>query len=163
MTVTGAPATATERFLDVMSEHATSVAVVSARRADGTPGGLLVSSLCSYSARPPSLLVAVDAASRSYPMMVACRGFGVHLLGDGDAALARTFASRSPDKFAGLDWRWDDDVPRIGGVNAYLRCRVTAVFPHGDHAVVIGEVDEMATAPGPPLVHYRRRLGWTLS
>ena len=163
MTATPALVPATEFFRDLMSEHATSVAVVTARRPSGAPGGLLVSSLCSYSTRPPSLLVAIDAASRSYPMMVNCRGFGVHLLGRADAELARTFAGPAADRFADQDWTWDDDVPRLAGARAYLRCATSAVLPHGDHAVIIGEVTDLEAVPGEPLIHFRRSLGWSLS
>ena len=37
--------------------------------------------------------------------------------------LARVFAGKGDDKFAGLDWRWDEDVPELRGTLAYLRCR----------------------------------------
>lgn len=162
MTATRALVPATEFFRDLMSEHATSVAVVTARQVSGAPGGLLVSSLCSYSTRPPSLLIAIDAASRSYPMMVHCERFGVHLLGRAHATLARTFAGRAPDRFADQDWTWDDDVPRLAAARAYLRCATTAVLPHGDHAVIIGKVTDLAAVQGEPLIHYRRSLGWSL-
>ncbi|MET9467993.1 flavin reductase family protein [Streptomyces sp. NPDC006544] len=151
-------------FTEAMARLVSGAAVISGRRADGSPCGLLVSSLSSYSVAPPSVMLALACGSRTYRAMDARVGasFGAHLLGSGDEALAKVFAGRSEDKFAGLDWDWDDGTPRLAGVPVYLRCRVSAVFPHGDHAVLVGEVAGCAVADADPLVYYRRRLDWRL-
>jgi flavin reductase (DIM6/NTAB) family NADH-FMN oxidoreductase RutF len=47
-------------------------------------------------------------------------------------------------------------------VVAYLRCGRAAIKRHGDHAIVIGEVQHVETAPHEPLVYLRRRMGWRL-
>ncbi|MEV7546768.1 flavin reductase family protein [Streptomyces sp. NPDC089915] len=153
-----------EPFTEAMARLVSGVAVVSARRADGSPCGLLVSSVSSYSVAPPSVLLALARGSRTYRAMDARVGtpFGVHLLGSADEALAKVFAGRSEDKFADVPWNWDEDTPRIEGVPVYLKCRAAAVFPHGDHTVLVGEVDGCALADGDPLVYYRRRLDWRL-
>ncbi|MEU9301965.1 flavin reductase family protein [Streptomyces sp. NPDC048269] len=153
-----------ERFTEAMSRLVSGVAVVSARRADGRPCGLLVSSVCSYSVRPPSVLVALARSSRTCRELDPRPGtpFGVHLLGAADAALAAVFAGGAEDKFAGLPWSWDDRVPRLLGVPVYLNCRAGAVFPHGDHVILVGEVGDCGLGEGEPLVYYRRRLDWLL-
>ncbi|WP_158717898.1 flavin reductase family protein [Streptomyces sp. NRRL F-2664] len=151
-------------FTEAMSRLVSGVAVVSARRGDGRPSGLLVSSVCSYSAAPPSVLVALARTSRT------CREiaegpdayFGVHLLARSHAALARTFAGSSQDKFADVLWDWDGTVPRLTGVPVYAKCRAGAVLPHGDHVIVVGEVVDCAVAEDDPLVYFRRRLDWSL-
>ncbi|MDT0268673.1 flavin reductase family protein [Streptomyces sp. DSM 44915] len=158
----GQPRTGGAPFADVMAALASGVAVVTTGHPDLTPHGLLVSSLCSYSADPPSLLVSVAETSRSYPALTEGAAFGVHLLGRGDAALAALFAGRG-DKFARLAWSWDGTVPRLAGHRAYLRCARAATFQHGDHAVVIGEVVHCEPDHDEPLVYYRRRLGWQLT
>lgn len=151
-------------FTEAMARLVSGAAVISGRRADGSPCGLLVSSLSSYSVAPPSVMLALARGSRTYRAMDARVGtsFGAHLLGSGDEALAKVFAGRSEDKFAGLAWDWDDGTPRLAGVPVYLKCRVSAVFPHGDHAVLVGEVAGCAVADAEPLVYYRRRLDWRL-
>lgn len=163
--VTIAQPIATAVFTDVMARLTAGVAVVTARRSDGEPCGLLVSSLCSYSVAPPSVLVAIDQTARSYPALCAAREFGVHMLVAAQAELADVFASRERRKFDRVDWTWDGAVPRLAGPGDYLRCRASAVVVHGDHAVVIGEVDrcESHAEPMEPLVYYRRRLGWRLT
>ncbi|WP_060180746.1 flavin reductase family protein [Streptomyces sp. IMTB 1903] len=151
-------------FTEAMSRLVSGVAVVCARRGDGRPSGLLVSSVCSYSADPPSVLVALARTSRTCREITAEPDayFGVHLLARSHAALARTFAGSSRDKFADVLWDWDGTVPRLAGVPVYAKCRAGAVLPHGDHVIVVGEVVGCAVAEGDPLVYFRRRLDWSL-
>ncbi|MEV7170468.1 flavin reductase family protein [Streptomyces sp. NPDC093224] len=151
-------------FTEAMSRLVSGVAVVSARRGDGRPSGLLVSSVCSYSADPPSVLVALARTSRTCREITAGPDvhFGVHLLARSHAALARTFAGSSGDKFADVLWDWDGTVPRLAGVPVYVKCRAGAVLPHGDHVIVVGEVVGCAVAEDDPLVYFRRRLDWSL-
>ncbi|MEU7019982.1 flavin reductase family protein [Streptomyces sp. NPDC046203] len=158
------PGVFVERFTEAMSRLVTGVAVATARRSDGRPIGMLVSSLCSYSVRPPSVLMAVADGSRTGRELCARPGmdFGVHLLGADDEALARVFAGGADDKFADVLWEWEGDVPRLLGVSGYLRCRVAAAFPHGDHTALVGEVSSCAPGEGQPLVYYGRRLDWRL-
>lgn len=151
-------------FTEAMSRLVSGVAVVSARRNDGRPCGLLVSSVCSYSAAPPSVLVALARSSRTCQELAAGPGafFGVHLLARAHSALARTFAGSSEDKFADVLWEWDGQVPRLAGVPVYAKCRAGVLLPHGDHVIVVGEVVDCSVAEGEPLVYFRRRLDWSL-
>jgi flavin reductase (DIM6/NTAB) family NADH-FMN oxidoreductase RutF len=155
----------TEKFMDGMAHLASGVAVVSARCADGRPCGLLVSSVCSHSVDPPALLVSLARSSRTYGEIGTRVGapLGVHVLGAADAALARTFAGDAVDKFTGVLWSWDGAVPRLSGVPVYLRCRVSAVFPHGDHAILVVGVTRCDVLGGAPLIYFRRRLDWRLT
>ncbi|MFJ2959767.1 flavin reductase family protein [Streptomyces sp. NBC_00669] len=162
----GGDAALTAVFTESMARLASAVAVVTVRRADGAPCGLLVSSVCSYSVAPPSVLVAVAESARACPALaVVGAAFGVHLLSAADRATAELFARRGADKFAHTRWSWDGPVPRLADVPSYLRCVSTAVLHHGDHAVVVGEVVRCVPAPAEddPLVHYRRRFGWRLA
>ena len=153
------------RFTDVMARLVSGVAVVTARGTAGEPCGLLVSSLCSYSVAPPSVLAVIDRAARSYAALRAAPEFGVHLLTASQTELARVFAGRSPHKFDAVPWEWDGTVPRLAGPGDYLRCRTDTVLDHGDHAIVIGRVSHCAPPPeaARPLVYYGRVLGWRLT
>lgn len=162
MSVDAAPAGLTAEFAEAMSRLVSGLAVVTARRPDGEPCGLLVSSLCSYSAKPPSVLTAIDQAARSYPALVTSERFGVHLLDDGQAGVAGVFAGRAERKFDGLDWGWDCAVPRLWKAPVFLLCATATVLHHGDHAAVIGTVVRCQSRPGQPLVYYRRRRDWEI-
>lgn len=149
-------------FADAMARLVSGVAVVTARHADGRPCGLLVSSICSYSAAPPSLLVVIGRERASHPALVECAQFGVHLLGREHGEIAARFARPGPDKFAGMDWDQCGSVPRLRDVPVFLSCARRSVLPEGDHTIVIGDVTEVSGRPGEPLVYYERRLDWRL-
>jgi flavin reductase (DIM6/NTAB) family NADH-FMN oxidoreductase RutF len=153
-----------ELFREAMSHLASGVAVVTTRRPDGRPCGIAATSLTSYSAHPPSLLVSVWHASRCHAALAACERFGVHLLRSDEIELAHGFADReAEDKFAGLEWRWDGDVPELAGTLAYLRCRRVANFARYDHTILIGDVESGSHEGGEPLVYFDRHMGWRVA
>jgi flavin reductase (DIM6/NTAB) family NADH-FMN oxidoreductase RutF len=152
----------TELFHEAMASLASGVAVVTARRADGTPCGLAATSVSSYSANPPSLLVAIGHESRCHGALEACERFGVHILHSGEEDVARVFAGRGEDKFGGLDWRWDRDVPELAGALAYLRCRSAERFTRYDHTILIGDIEGGRSDHAEPLLYARRRMDWLL-
>jgi flavin reductase (DIM6/NTAB) family NADH-FMN oxidoreductase RutF len=152
-----------ELFREAMSHLASGVAVITARRPDGRPCGIAATSLISYSAHPPSLLVSVWHESRCHAALAACERFGVHLLRSDELELAHRFADRlAQDKFAGLAWSWDDDVPELGGTLAYLRCRRAENFVRYDHTVLVGDIERGRLEQGEPLVYARRRMDWLM-
>jgi flavin reductase (DIM6/NTAB) family NADH-FMN oxidoreductase RutF len=151
-----------ELFHEAMASLASGVAVITARRPDGNPCGLAATSVSSYSADPPSLIVSIAHDSRCHEAISGSEHFGVHLLRSDQVALAQVFAGKGDDKFGGLDWRWDGDVPELLDTLAYLRCRRVANFQHYDHTVLIGDIEGGRIAEGEPLLYARRRMDWLL-
>lgn len=149
-------------FRDAMANLCSGVAVITARRPDGDPCGLVATSVSSFSARPPSVLVSVDHVSRCHAALVDGDTFGVHVLGAAQEPLARVFAGRGDDKFAGVEWSWDDGVARIDGALAYLRCRRSALFELYDHSLLVGDVTGGSLGDGDPLVWMARSMDWRL-
>ena len=150
-------------FREAMSHLASGVAVITARRSDERPCGIAATSLVSYSIHPPSLLVCVWHESRCHAAITRAERIGVHLLRSDQVAIAQRFADRqAEDKFADVDWRWDDDVPEIDGVLAYLRCRRAENFERYDHTIVIADLEAGRIERGEPLVYARRRMDWLM-
>jgi flavin reductase (DIM6/NTAB) family NADH-FMN oxidoreductase RutF len=152
-------------FREAMTHLASGVAVITARRADGGPCGIAATSLTSYSAHPPSLLVSVWHSSRCHDALAGSERFGVHLLKSDELYVAQRFANRELDpteKFAGLDWSWDEDVPQLGGTLAYLRCRRAENFVMYDHTILIGDLQGGRLEQGEPLLYARRRMDWLM-
>ena len=149
-------------FREAMAGLCSGVAVITARREDGEPCGLVATSVSSFSAAPPSVLVSVDHSSRCHRALVDGDTFGVHLLAVEQEPLAHVFAGKGDDKFAGIDWSWDDGVARIEGTLSYLRCRRSALFELYDHSLLVGDVTDGSLTPGEPLVYMSRRFGWRL-
>jgi flavin reductase ActVB len=154
----------TGSFSDAMAELVSGVCIVTAAGRDGAPYGLLATSLCSYSSDPPTVLVCVGRRGRARTAVASAPAFAVHVLCDQDEDIAQWFATNGSDRFAAVDWSWDEGVPALAQdhVVAYLRCGRAAVKRHGDHAMVIGRVEHVETAPGEPLVYLRRRMDWRL-
>jgi flavin reductase (DIM6/NTAB) family NADH-FMN oxidoreductase RutF len=149
-------------FRDALAGMCSGVAVVTARRSDGVPCGLVATSVSAFSAEPPSVLASIAHASRCHEALVDSGHFGVHLLAVDQVPLADEFAGLGDDKFAGFEWSWDEDVPALGGVLAYLRCRRSALFELYDHTILIGEVVGGARRQKEPLVYFERSMGWRL-
>jgi flavin reductase ActVB len=151
-----------ELFEEAMASLASGVSVITARRADGQPCGLAATSVSSYSANPPSLLASIAHDSRCHDALAGSERFGVHILHAGEEQVARVFASRGEDKFAGLDWRWDGDVPELAGSLAYLRCRRVEGLSRYDHTILIGDIEHGRIEQAEPLLYARRRMDWLL-
>ena len=150
-------------FREALAHLASGVAVITARRDDGGPCGIAATSLTSYSAHPPSLLVSVWHGSRCHGALAASEHFGVHLLKSDELELAHRFADRTlPDKFDGVEWSWDEDVPELAGALAYLRLRRSENFVKYDHTVLIGDLVGGRLEQGEPLLYARRRMDWLM-
>ena len=74
-----------------MASLASGVAVVTGVDPESGPCGMTVTSIASYSAKPPSVIVCVDESTRSYRGMTAGEYFAVHLLNEDQADVARLF------------------------------------------------------------------------
>jgi flavin reductase ActVB len=151
-----------ELFRDAMSGLCSGVAVITARRDDGEPCGLVATSISSFSASPPSVLVSVDHSSRCHRALVDGDRFGVHVLAAEQEPLAHVFAGKGEDKFGGIEWEWDEGVARIDGTLSYLRCRRSALFELYDHSLLVGDVTGGSVTAGEPLVYMSRTFGWRL-
>ena len=152
-----------ELFQEAMASLASGVAVITSRRGDGHPCGLAATSVSSYSAHPPSLLVSVAHSSRCHSALTESEHFGVHILRADEVEVAHVFAGKGDDKFGGLDWRWDGDVPELNGTLAYLRCRRSAIFERYDHTILIGDIERGRFEHGEPLLYARRRMDWLIT
>jgi flavin reductase (DIM6/NTAB) family NADH-FMN oxidoreductase RutF len=149
-------------FREAMAGLASGVAVITARRPDGHPCGLVATSVSSFSASPPSALVSVAHTSRCHSALTDGDAFGVHVLAADQRPVAHVFAGLGDDKFAGITWEWDEGVPRIDGSLSYLRCRRSALFELYDHSLLVGDVTRADVQPGEPLVYMARQMGWRL-
>lgn len=151
-----------EQFLEVMANFPAGVAVVTALDRDRRPAGLTISAFCSVSREPPLILICVDRGSATLPAIQVSEKFTVNFLSEGREPLARSFATKEPDKFAGLSWRHPEELPGGGPVLhedtvAHLACVVDQAVEAGDHWVFIGRVIEAAVEEGARSLLYHRR------
>ncbi|MFD3539223.1 flavin reductase family protein [Streptomyces sp. NPDC058662] len=144
----------------VFRQHAAGVAVVTAED-DGQPVGFTATSLNSVSADPPLLSFTIGTGASSWPAVRDREYLGVHILGEHQRELAGLFARSGADRFgAGTEWAAGPyGVPVLGGVLAWLVCRVVARVPAGAHRVVIAEaVAGNPAGEGRPLLYHQGRF-----
>ena len=132
---------AVRAFRDTLGMFPTGVTVITARAPGGQPIGLTVSSFNSVSLTPPLI---VWSLSRHLPSVRAFENaavYAINVLAEDQQDISQRFASRSDDKFAGLEYvEGVDGVPLLPGCVAWFQCRQFARHPGGDHVVFIGEV-----------------------
>jgi flavin reductase (DIM6/NTAB) family NADH-FMN oxidoreductase RutF len=123
--------------------------------------GLTVSSFVTLSFDPPLVMFAIQHDASSYPSIVASREFGVSLLDATQVDVARRFAVKGADKGAGVELQTGLvlAVPLIAHALAHVECRTSQIFISGDHAIVVGLVEDARAREGDPLLYYARRYG----
>jgi flavin reductase (DIM6/NTAB) family NADH-FMN oxidoreductase RutF len=99
--------TPTQPDLDLMKQvnrqFVSGVTVVTAM--DGEkPRGLAVNAFSSVSLDPPTVLVAVQRTSSTHECLFRANHLAINILSTDQLDVVNTFATKTEDKFAGLDW-----------------------------------------------------------
>lgn len=133
----------------------TGVTVVSAAGPAG-PAGATANAVCSLSIEPMLMLACLDRGSRTLLAVQAANHFGISVLHGGQEPIARAFASKAPvaEKWAGIAWGERDGIPAIDDSLAWIACELRDVVAAGDHVIVTGEVRDLATGEGEPLIFH---------
>ncbi|AEA24491.1 flavin reductase domain protein FMN-binding protein [Pseudonocardia dioxanivorans CB1190] len=153
------PRPSAPHFRQAISHFSTGVAVVTTRTSTG-PAGMTASAVASLSLDPVQLLVCIGTTLPTRSAIEESGRFAVNVLGEGQEHLARRFATRRDDKFAGVALRTDDDVPVLADAIAHFVCSVGSALPGGDHTIVIGDVLTCEFRAGTsPLVYFASTFG----
>jgi len=130
----------------------TGVTVATTVDASGRPRGLTANSFTSVSLDPPLVLVCIAKQAESYDAFLQSEGFAVNILAESQKSASQLFASKSPEKFDGMQWRPGvAGAPILGESLAWFDCRSYRQVDAGDHLVLIGEVMRFCANPGRPL------------
>jgi flavin reductase (DIM6/NTAB) family NADH-FMN oxidoreductase RutF len=149
-------------FKAVMGSFASGVTVVTTVDADGGKWGITVSAFSSLSMDPPLCLVCIDKRAGSLGALTRARRFAVNVLSDAQDAVSNRFASRSDDKFAGMEHEPGPATgcPVFPGALAWMECEVADILPGGDHEIFVGTlVNARVDANARPLVYWRGAYG----
>ncbi len=145
-----------DAFRSLLRHQASTVTVVTVP--GQPPAGFTATSFTSVSLRPPLVSFCLDRAASSWPAVESAEHVGVHLLGAGQADLARTFATHGADRFACTAWRSGPrGVPLLDGALAWLVGRVAGRITAGDHAIVLAEPVAAGYREGAPLLYHDGR------
>ncbi len=124
---------------------------------DGERVGLTVASLVSLSLEPPLVGVAIRRDAALHELLRGSAAFAVSLLAEGQESLAQHFARGVPPiaLWESVPLRSAAGPPQLDHAVGWLRCRLVAQHPAGDHTFFVGEVE--SAEPGPshrPLVFH---------
>ena len=148
-----------DRYREAVSLLATGVTIVTTT-AEGAPAGMTASAVCSLSLDPVALLVCISTHLPTHEALERSGSFAVNVLGEGQEALARRFATPGADRFAGVALRGDRSLPVLADAIATFECRVAERFPGGDHSIFIGHVQACRhEADARPLLYFSRAFG----
>ena len=145
-----------EKFRYALGHFASGVTVVTCKSETGKLLGITVSAFTSLSLDPPLVLICIDQRASVHADLKEGGSFAVNFLAENQEAVSRRFASREPDRFAGVGYREGlSGAPLIEGALAFLECRVVHAYPGGDHTIFVGQVEGADVDEGKPLLYFR--------
>jgi flavin reductase/cob(II)yrinic acid a,c-diamide reductase len=158
-----------DTFRNVFRQWPSGVAVVTSRlrSPDGDlVQGIVISSFCSLSVKPPRVMFSASPTSRTGPLVERRGVFAVSILNQGQRHLFERFAGLHPgcedDRFVGLETcEAATGAPIFPNALAWVDCRVVDRHEGEGYTIFVGEVVD-ARVPAPaeplPLLYFRREL-----
>ncbi len=146
-----------EEFREVMGHFATGVTIVTTADNEGTPYGLTVNSFTSVSMDPLLVVICLDNQLSGLTAFKESGKFGVNILAEDQQDLADHFARAGTDRSEGPYETGKTGVPLLEGVLARMECEISALYPGGDHTLVLGEIKrtEILQSEKKPLLYFR--------
>lgn len=160
MTVDANPFDA-QHFKQAMRQCAGAVALVTVGAEHGKRTGLTVTSACSLSDNPPSLIVCVNRNASAHARIREEGAFAINFLHEDHALLALTFSGQKgvngDDRFAFGQWtRGATGAPVLMDAVAAFDCALAQEFETKTHSIFVGEVRHVSHSDGAaPLVYLR--------
>lgn len=141
-----------------MGLFATGVTVITTRNAAGDPYGMTANAVTSVSLTPPLLLICVDRKAETFPHFFDSKLFVLNILAEDQEDLSRRFATSGGDKFTGIAHRLGEHgVPILEGTLGHIACRIVETHEAGDHVIHMGQVEQIDSRDGRPLLFFRGR------
>lgn len=150
------PNFAPSEFRKALGMFATGVTIVTARSAQGQLVGLTANSFNSVSLSPPLVLWSLARAAGSMSAFSTGSHYAINILSAEQQELARKFAARDSDRFAGVAFTpGASGAPLLEGAVATFECFNRSRYEEGDHVIFVGEVERCSHRDGasPLLFH----------
>lgn len=143
-------------FRGALGMFATGVTIVTARAENGAPIGLTANSFNSVSLSPPLVLWSLARSAGSFAAFSTGSHYAINILGADQQELAKQFATKGGDRFAGVPFvSGAGGAPLIQGAAATFECFNRSRYQEGDHIIFVGEVERCSHQVGasPLLFH----------
>jgi flavin reductase (DIM6/NTAB) family NADH-FMN oxidoreductase RutF len=124
---------------------------------DGLAEGMAASSFTSVSLDPALVSVCVANTSTTWPKLAKLDRLGLSVLAGDHAPIARALASKTGDRFDGVDWTaTESGAVFVHGATLWLECAPFKRVAAGDHEIVVLQIVALAMYPDvPPMVFHR--------
>ena len=124
---------------------------------DGVAEGMAASSFTSVSLDPALVSVCVANTSTTWPKLAKLDRLGLSVLAGDHAPIARALASKTGDRFDGVDWTaTDSGAVFVHGATLWLECAPFKRVAAGDHEIVVLQIVALAMYPDvAPMVFHR--------
>ncbi|MDI6935963.1 flavin reductase family protein, partial [Serratia sp. Se-PFBMAAmG] len=141
---------------DAFGAFMTGVTVVTTNDAQGQPIGFTANSFSSVSLDPALLLVSIDKRSANFENFTQCPHFAINILAEQQKETSNIFAQKVADRFSLVKWRKGEfNTPLLDESSAWFECAMHQVIDAGDHAILIGKVEQFDSCGTPGLGYYR--------
>ncbi|HEY1701577.1 MAG TPA: flavin reductase family protein [Trebonia sp.] len=127
------------------------------------PVGMTISSFASVSLEPPLLLQCVSRAASCLPAFRVRQPVAVNVLAHDQARLARRFAGKDDDRFAGIDFHLDGGgSPVLAGTAAWIGGAIDRIYDAGDHVILLIRARTVHRTGKMPLLYHSGQIhDWT--
>lgn len=127
---------------------------------DGTPQGMAVSAFVAVSLDPPLVQVCIQNASETWSALKHLPRLGLSVLSEEHGSVALTLASRSGDRFSGVEWESrETGSVFVHGSTLWVEASVETEYVGGDHSICLLRIWSIESHPDvKPLVYHGSRF-----
>jgi len=141
-------------FRALMRRIASSVGVITTSH-EGQLHGMTATAISSVSADPPRILIVVNRATRSHPLISSSKNFVVNVLADHQQNLGDRFSGKSENRFEGVAHHLGQrGAPILDGATAHLECELVSETDAATHTIFVGEVVGGSVSGASPLLYH---------
>jgi len=143
----------------VNRQFVTGVTVVTAMDGE-TPRGLAVNAFSSISLEPPTVMVCVQHTSSTHDCLFRASHLAINILSVDQVDVVSTFASKSADKFAEIDWAPGPHggAPLIARSSAQMEVEIRERLRASTHSIFICRVVHAAVTDAAPMIYSAGRF-----
>lgn len=118
------------------------------------PRGLAVNAFSSISLDPPTVLVCVMRSSSTHDILFRAEHLAINILSTDQLDIVGTFASKDPDKFAGLEWEpAPHGSPYLARSCARMETQIRERLQASTHTIFICRVVDAQVTEHAPMVY----------
>jgi flavin reductase (DIM6/NTAB) family NADH-FMN oxidoreductase RutF len=121
---------------------------------DDVPKGLAVNAFANISLDPPIVMVAIQRTSSTHDPLFRASHLAINILSTAQLDVVNRFATKSADKFAGLDWHpGPHGSPLLEGSSAQMEVEIRERLQASTHTVFVCRVLGASVGEIAPMIY----------